>query len=111
MADALEWVFIFLFPNYNLGQGIANIYENSFLTDICEQLVPYCVLGPNPCCKGKILPLIFLCSIPSLYLQKEIVEHHVFSGQQIFSIGTSRALVDLSHSWQFNHLFPSHFSF
>jgi ATP-binding cassette subfamily A (ABC1) protein 3 len=58
IADVLEWIFIILFPNYNLGQGLNDIYQNAVLSDICEQLVPYCILGPNPCCKGKIL----LCS-------------------------------------------------
>jgi hypothetical protein len=53
VADILEWIFIVLFPNFSLGQGLNDIYQNSALNDLCQPLVQYCVFGPNPCCKGK----------------------------------------------------------
>lgn len=50
MADALEWAFLVLFPNYSLGQGLNDIYQNSVLTDLCKPWVNIC---PSPCCKGN----------------------------------------------------------
>ncbi|CAF0870807.1 unnamed protein product [Adineta steineri] len=51
IANILEWVFLLLFPNYCLGQGLNDIYQNSFLVQLCEPLVPLCPFLPNPCCK------------------------------------------------------------
>jgi hypothetical protein len=54
-ANLLEWIFLILFPNYSLGQGLNDIYQNSMLTDLCVELSQLCFRGPNPCCKGKNL--------------------------------------------------------
>jgi len=51
VADLLEWIFIILFPNYNLGQGLNDIYQNSVLNDLCAPIVQFCPFFPNPCCK------------------------------------------------------------
>lgn len=53
VARILEWIFIAIFPNYCLGQGLSDIYKNSFLNDLCEPLVPLCGFISNPCCKSK----------------------------------------------------------
>jgi ATP-binding cassette subfamily A (ABC1) protein 3 len=53
VANILQWIFLILFPNYCLGQGLTDIYQNAFLNKLCEPLVPYCAFEPNPCCKGK----------------------------------------------------------
>ena len=53
VARVLEWIFIILFPNYCLGQGLNSIYKNAVLIELCEPLVPLCDFIPNPCCKGK----------------------------------------------------------
>ncbi|CAF1682200.1 unnamed protein product, partial [Adineta ricciae] len=53
IANALEWVFLVLFPNFCLGQGLNDIYQNAFLNELCEPLIPLCAFVPNPCCKGN----------------------------------------------------------
>jgi len=54
-ANLLEWIFLILFPNYSLGQGLNDIYQNSVLNDFCVPLSQICSWEPNPCCKGKSL--------------------------------------------------------
>ncbi|UJR37958.1 hypothetical protein I4U23_030642 [Adineta vaga] len=51
VSNILEWIFLILFPNYCLGQGLNDIYQNSFLNKLCEPLIPFCAIAPNPCCK------------------------------------------------------------
>ncbi|CAF3959723.1 unnamed protein product, partial [Rotaria magnacalcarata] len=53
LAGILEWIFLILFPNFCLGQGINNIYQNSVLNDLCAPIAPFCNLFPNPCCKNN----------------------------------------------------------
>ena len=74
VAKALEWVFIVLLPNYNVGQGLANIYNNHNYIDLCFNQLPEAadlVAGKDslnticnaaqffgrelPCCKGRCL--------------------------------------------------------
>ena len=73
-ADLLDWVFIILLPNYNMGQGIANLYNNHNYVDLCynkfpptlnqtkgkEGLDKICEFAKQsnnsvPCCKGCII--------------------------------------------------------
>lgn len=53
-ADLIDWIFIILFPNYSLGQGLNDLYSNSAYNEICGKLVKDCYdkpKEPNPCCK------------------------------------------------------------
>jgi ATP-binding cassette subfamily A (ABC1) protein 3 len=71
VANTLEWIFIILFPNYNLGQGLNDIYQNSVLIGLCEPLVQYCGFGPNPCCEGKnFLSIFFFLSLCFSFLSE-----------------------------------------
>jgi hypothetical protein len=58
VAHALEWVFLILFPNYCLGQGLNDIYQNFMVLPICKEVSALCILGPNPCCKSKFRKVI-----------------------------------------------------
>ncbi|KAH3872038.1 phospholipid-transporting ATPase ABCA3-like isoform X2 [Dreissena polymorpha] len=56
LAHALEWVFLVLLPNYCLGQGIEDYYQNYKLGLIYEEycvkdkIKDFCEKIPNPCC-------------------------------------------------------------
>lgn len=49
-ADIVEWIFIILFPNYSLGQGINDLYGNSMYNQLCANLSTICPDEPNLCC-------------------------------------------------------------
>lgn len=59
VADALDWVFLILFPHYSLGTAFSNLYINKLTTDYCSNVtLGICELFNrsgiiNPCCKGK----------------------------------------------------------
>ena len=79
-AKQIDWVFLALLPNYNMGTGISNLYTNYQAMDLCFTQLPEIVNMPagkaslqlicyesavknmpNPCCKGKrIVHLIAL---------------------------------------------------
>ena len=60
IGNALEWVFIVLFPNYNLGLSLMDMYTNSDYKDTCDtvDVQKFCRLlnsqkntsFTNPCC-------------------------------------------------------------
>ena len=68
-AKIVDWAFIALLPNYNMGTGVANLYTNYQYMDLCfwklpeqlnmtggkDSLDTYCANSktPFPCCKGK----------------------------------------------------------
>lgn len=68
-ADVVDWVFIALLPNYNMGVGVSNLYTNYQYQDLCYTQLPealnrtagkaslenYCanLTTPFPCCKGE----------------------------------------------------------
>ena len=58
VADILEWIFLMIFPNFGLAQGLNNIYQNSKIGAVCQNLSLLCYLGPNPCCRGKVSRLL-----------------------------------------------------
>lgn len=70
-GKVLDWIFIVILPNYNMGQGIGNIYNNYEYLNLCfnkfpeafgldkgkESLDDICELLDDagsefPCCKG-----------------------------------------------------------
>ncbi|CAF3876784.1 unnamed protein product [Rotaria sp. Silwood2] len=53
VADILEWIFLILFPNFCLGQGLNNMYQNYALNELCGPIVVLCDFMPNPCCKNN----------------------------------------------------------
>jgi len=71
-SKVLDWVFIVLLPNYNLGNGMANLYNNYNFIDSCFNEYPKALGFPAgkdslnkicnfakllnqqfPCCKGE----------------------------------------------------------
>lgn len=56
-ADALEWTFLILLPNFCFGQGLMVIYMNKQNLETCNtpQVKTVCdkLKIQNPCCKGK----------------------------------------------------------
>lgn len=73
-GQILDWIFIVILPNYNMGQGIGNLYTNYGYLDLCfvkfpeaigyeetgkEQLDEICTLLKDndvefACCKGML---------------------------------------------------------
>ena len=56
LGEGLEWVFLILIPNYCLGQGLQDIYNNYQYLNICTRAeVKYFCEMTNitlGCCKG-----------------------------------------------------------
>lgn len=50
-ADFLQTILLLVFPNYSLGQGIIDMYENSKVNKICVKAQKMCRSFPNPCCR------------------------------------------------------------
>lgn len=66
VANTLEWVFMVLFPNFCLGQGITKYYMNDFLRDTCSPTPEFCKKGKKQkikMIKGLSLILIFFRSL------------------------------------------------
>ncbi|CAF1219331.1 unnamed protein product [Rotaria sordida] len=53
VSNILEWIFLILFPNFCLGQGLNNMYQNYVLNGLCAPIVIFCNSAPNPCCKDN----------------------------------------------------------
>lgn len=56
VGRALEWVFLLLTPNYCLGQGLADFYNNHQYLQICDNpaIQQLCKFPIDfPCCQGK----------------------------------------------------------
>nr|UOU03312.1 ATP-binding cassette subfamily A3-1 [Brachionus rubens] len=60
VSIALEWVFLIIFPNYALGQGTVDLYDNYNKIKLCSNFEIFCSSFPNQCCryanKGKEKP-------------------------------------------------------
>ena len=58
LSKALEWVFLVLLPNFCLGQGLEDYYNNyefkAPYTEYCPLLKLFCKDKPNFCCAGNI---------------------------------------------------------
>lgn len=68
-AKQVDWAFVAILPNYNMGNGIANLYTNYDYLDLCFTQLPniskksldeFCEESakrsqPFACCKGKEL--------------------------------------------------------
>ena len=83
LAHALEWVFLVLLPNYCLGQGIEDYYQNYKLGLIYEEycvkdkIKDFCETIPNPCCIGKTFA--FKVFIYFRFLQLQILKNKLGS--------------------------------
>lgn len=56
IGKTLEWIFLILLPNYCLGQGMLDLYDNYQYLSLCKDLLPLCQWNITlPCCKGKHL--------------------------------------------------------
>jgi hypothetical protein len=66
IAQAVEWIFNILLPNYFFAQSLQNLYINHEMLQACNELksdlgtnfATYCILlaignQTNPCCKSK----------------------------------------------------------
>jgi len=77
ISKHLDWIFLVLFPNYNLSKGLAKLYNNYDFLDLCFNIKPKDVYGKEPgkdslleicdllgddledaCCKGKSMKFI-----------------------------------------------------
>lgn len=39
-AETLDWLFIAILPNYNMGQGVSGLYNNYDFIDLCYNKFP-----------------------------------------------------------------------
>ena len=59
LSKTLEWVFLFILPNFCLGQGLSDYYSNYQLKAIYDEFCvnqrfsQLCPVIPNACCRGK----------------------------------------------------------
>lgn len=60
VADALDWFFYVILPNYCFSGGILSLFENQVYTDLCEmqEMKKLCKAirntnNTNLCCQGK----------------------------------------------------------
>ncbi|XP_042906076.1 phospholipid-transporting ATPase ABCA3 [Parasteatoda tepidariorum] len=58
VAKPLDILFSILLPNYALGRGVSNLYQNNLYNELCnnERAFIGCIIGAPeamPCCKGK----------------------------------------------------------
>ncbi|XP_012941784.1 ATP-binding cassette sub-family A member 3 [Aplysia californica] len=63
IAESLNWVFMALFPNYNMGQCFINIYTNYLNIDFCEPKMAFCPFKElaSPCCPQWCLSKYEFC--------------------------------------------------
>ena len=57
VGEGLQWGFLTVLPNFCLGQGVMQIYNNHQFLNIClsDEIQFACKLNfTNPCCKGKV---------------------------------------------------------
>ncbi|XP_067672614.1 phospholipid-transporting ATPase ABCA3-like [Haliotis asinina] len=51
----LEWIFMSVLPNFCLGQGLEDFYNNYEFLKICEKFKPLCTIMPTfSCCSGCV---------------------------------------------------------
>lgn len=75
VGNLLDWVFIIFLPNYNMGKGVGNLYDNYEYLNLCLNTLPedgfnmkpgkaslerICLAFESfgrsmPCCKGKYI--------------------------------------------------------
>lgn len=53
VADVLDWIFIAIFPNYNMAQCFVQMYGNQIALKSCLPVQATCDIIPNPCCKSE----------------------------------------------------------
>ncbi len=46
----LEWIFLLIFPNFSMGQGLIDLYTNYQIGKFCTEYQEFCDIVPNPCC-------------------------------------------------------------
>lgn len=78
-AVQVDWAFIAILPNYNMGNGISNLYQNYQNQDLCYNQYPSAIGIPGgkdslkkicdnlaatgksfPCCQGEVHFLVYL---------------------------------------------------
>lgn len=50
VSNILEWIFLIIFPNFSIGQSLADFYNNYQVAKICSNITELCPYFPNPCC-------------------------------------------------------------
>ena len=57
LGETLEWIFLILVPNFDLGTALMDIFTNAGYKEACDKVIPLCtVLTPSMtfgCCPGK----------------------------------------------------------
>lgn len=57
IGKTLEWIFLILVPNFDLGTALMDMFTNAGYKDACDKVIPLCShLSPNMtfgCCPGK----------------------------------------------------------
>jgi len=74
VANALEWLFMILLPNFCLGQGVSDFYSNYIYLNNCKPIFPFCDyfclnVTNFPCCKGTVVYYVFLLTLLLTYLR------------------------------------------
>ena len=84
VGNTLDWIFMALFPNYNMASCFSNIYSNYLLLQHCEDVV--CSTDvPSPCCKGRFACSTFiLVNLTHITLNFSSYFLHLFYWLQIF---------------------------
>ncbi|XP_050413869.2 phospholipid-transporting ATPase ABCA3 [Patella vulgata] len=86
VADALDWIFSIVFPQFNLGKCIMNIYTNYNILDACGQLGYPDICSTKPefqCCLANYVTEDYLSiEVPGIgrYLLLMVVQAVVFFG-------------------------------
>ena len=61
IAELFQNIFLILFPNYAMGQGISDLFDNYKTINICRENQKYCKVFPNPCCRYRPAKILKPC--------------------------------------------------
>ncbi|XP_055881820.1 phospholipid-transporting ATPase ABCA3-like [Biomphalaria glabrata] len=71
IAEVLDWIFIILFPNYNMATVFINLYTNYLNLDSCLPIVNAPGRCNSPCCPGVCSKFPFCVKFQENYLAWE----------------------------------------
>jgi ATP-binding cassette subfamily A (ABC1) protein 3 len=61
IAEFFQNIFLILFPNYAMGQGISDLFDNYKTINICKENQKYCKVFPNACCRYRPAKILKPC--------------------------------------------------
>ena len=57
IGKTLEWIFLILMPNFDLGTALMDMFTNAGYKEACDKVIPFCIFLPANmtfgCCPGK----------------------------------------------------------